>query len=1654
MSTKYSSAGRVEERIKDMLASTIEKLQHALEDGLAIVSRIWEYKARNWITCIYAADIDGDGDVEIIVGSRDGRIYCFTKTGKLRWKREIGTRTWIVTMVVSGLAFPGKEASVRIIIGTRDGKVYVLDSEGKMITRAGKPLLFDEEGKPLDPKQALQAYWFSIEYVIRSIYVDPLWQSQIIIGTEDRCVYGLDFKTGEQLWKHQTGGWVRTVFACDINKDGLDEVLFGSVDGNLYVFDLQGRPLVQHSIGHPIRTIFVEDVDKDGNIEVLASTNHKNLVALMYHEGQFEIKWERGPFENRLLTLYVSDIDNDGRKEIISGGEDKHIYIFDADGNKLWRHNHKNRIFGIATPDIDNDGLPELLIGGENKRVRAMHIRLRRGVEEKINRYYRQLGKPDPLMIPRLNVEERALLQDVLGLNTKKPVTFEQAKEQMKAGAYDEAISTLRKLEQQKVERVWHRNDIEYIRTICFRHTSKKMGREIIIGTANGSIYAFYAHGRKAWLTHLNDHIVDVQTGFIDHHKKEEIVICSSDHNLYILGGEKDPLHQTCVADTWMSSICVRAANNRGSPEIIIGSEDKKLSIYGKNLQKPEAEIQTEEGVRIVRAHTPTEENTPEIVVASLKNSIYAYKRNGKLLWSYSTHDHIKAVCIKDINGDGQAEILIGSEDRNIHVLDSTGRLLWRYYLPHSALTIDAADADQDNMVEVFVGCADGNMYVFNREGDLLWTYQAKDRIHAVRIEDIDGDGNVEIAVGSEGEFELLRVVNLQQIANAIMECWLELCHKSSTKEAIALLLKSRDPFLQAFALNKLVEQGNLESRDFDIFEEKAIESAPEVRQELAHLVPILYQTNPARARSLLRQLSTDIDFEVRNVMIEHLPALMDYDWVEGFYYLKHAAENSSRFVRRIAVRKVDELINISAETLVDREQRHQIFNLLLAAAQDKDSEWVRQEAAHTLAHFLDQHQGSLVVYIHLFIVKGLHPHIWEQIAHATRNAVVRRYITSVIPMLTDLNKSNVRERLQHMVQAQGGAVNFLYGKDLRLIYSELHRLFTLERLEEIACYQCALQWEHFNPKNQFGRNILSVLEKLDIISRPLKMYFRREDLQDRLTSLLEAIAAIDRMHEYLEQLYSTVLLAEPMSKLPDYQVFLLLLGKWQGLMQAQLNELRGKAELKVRLLTRDVHKEEQVGIWVTIKNTGRSSANDVKLTLLHSKHFEVVGSSSFETEVISPGEETNAEFILKPCGESLNLKFEVVYDGVENKTNIEDFEDCVVFRDWHQEFRPIPNPYSTGTPTHNSNLFYGRKKDVTFLKDNLTRDAKSVIVLYGQRRSGKTSLLLQLINSSVLREDIPVLIDMQRASYHITIENFLRRVAYYIMQAMKRKGISITTPESTDLKIDPINAFDIFLDQIEERLAGRKLILLIDEFEVLEEKVTSGKLQPEIFEYLRDIVQHRQNINFLFSGTHKITEYTRWYRSVFFNIAIHHRLSRLTAQDAEDLIQKPVEGYLEYEPLTVQKIRQLTADQPYLIHLMCRAIVDYCNSQRKSYVTINDVNIVLHEVMNTGRYHFDWLWDQIKPEERVVLAAIAECSKEEGRWLLLTEIEEVYRRYCIQYKNDYLQDTLKTLIEADIIELEQEDSRKSRFRIPVGLTRIWMHKEHPLDLVRMELND
>jgi hypothetical protein len=214
--------------------------------------------------------------------------------------------------------------------------------------------------------------------------------------------------------------------------------------------------------------------------------------------------------------------------------------------------------------------------------------------------------------------------------------------------------------------------------------------------------------------------------------------------------------------------------------------------------------------------------------------------------------------------------------------------------------------------------------------------------------------------------------------------------------------------------------------------------------------------------------------------------------------------------------------------------------------------------------------------------------------------------------------------------------------------------------------------------------------------------------------------------------------------------------------------------------------------------------------------------------------------------------------------------------------------------------------------------------------------------------------------------------------------------------------------------------------------------------------MQHRPSINFLLTGTHTIESLTVDYWSVFFNIARHYRLPRLGQQAAVELITQPIQKFLEYDEFAVEKIRQLTADQPYLIQLFCRSLVEHCNSLQKNYVTINDVNTVMSVVMETGQVHFTWIWDQSTTEEHIILSSIAQEGGDEGRFVSLADIERVYRHYDLRYNYARVMQVLKGLAEKEII---MEGLENSQWKIAVGLIGQWLRKEKLVKQVLLQEN-
>src|SRR6202043_3801191 len=112
-----------------------------------------------------------------------------------------------------------------------------------------------------------------------------------------------------------------------------------------------------------------------------------------------------------------------------------------------------------------------------------------------------------------------------------------------------------------------------------------------------------------------------------------------------------------------------------------------------------------------------------------------------------------------------------------------------------------------------------------------------------------------------------------------------------------------------------------------------------------------------------------------------------------------------------------------------------------------------------------------------------------------------------------------------------------------------------------------------------------------------------------------------------------------------------------------------------------------------------------------------------------------------------------------------------------------------------------------------------------------KTTLLKRLAQGDLLQQHVPVMFDMQGSALGMSVGKLFFNLAKEIQRAMADRGFPVPEARRRDYfakEEDPTYTFECFLDTIHPMLGNRKLILLLDEFEILEEQVKKGNLPQE----------------------------------------------------------------------------------------------------------------------------------------------------------------------------------------------------------------------------------
>ncbi len=382
---------------------------------------------------------------------------------------------------------------------------------------------------------------------------------------------------------------------------------------------------------------------------------------------------------------------------------------------------------------------------------------------------------------------------------------------------------------------------------------------------------------------------------------------------------------------------------------------------------------------------------------------------------------------------------------------------------------------------------------------------------------------------------------------------------------------------------------------------------------------------------------------------------------------------------------------------------------------------------------------------------------------------------------------------------------------------------------------------------------------------------------------------------------------------------------------------------------------------------------------------------------------------------------------------------------------KPVRNPYVIGNPVKGS-LFVGREDILRQLEELwIMGNQLQSVVLYGHRRMGKTSILVNIANNTG-SEITVVYLNLQRLG---EVSQGVAEVLIAISDAIA-KQLDIPSPEDEAFLKLPQRTFERYLEQVIENMSYRGMIIALDEFETIEELIKLGQLDARFMGFLRGLIQiNPTKLAFVFAGLHTLEEMTADYFEPFFASVIPINVGFFSAGATKTLLANPAsqdisitqtnqensdnpdhDFLLDYTGEALDLIYKLTSGQPYLIQLIGFLLVRNYNDQvfeqgnsRNSTFTIEDVEAVItNNLFQQGRYYFEGVWGQAKqgaPGQQEIIAALAPhpegISKDELISATGLDLEQ-------------LTAAIDTLKRHDVIE-----EKDGNYRIIVELFRRWV---------------
>jgi outer membrane protein assembly factor BamB len=274
------------------------------------------------------AQLAAGEEAALLFVSPSGYLYAYQKSGRLRWRAELGGEALGAPAV--GALLAGGARAVAVAWG---GGVSVFDAVGRRVwerrlpvAAASTPVLVD-----LDGDGRLE-----------------------VVASAGSKVVALEGNSGRIIWEYQVENTEFTVpSAGEFIRGGKPRVVVGDGRGVIHAIDERGRLLWRQDrifgpreVPEPVEyysgiaEVGLADLDGRGERQVIATTRAGETVAL---GARGERLWRFASYERKTgislnggARLAFADLDNDGQLEVVLSQQDSFVYVLGADGREKW----------------------------------------------------------------------------------------------------------------------------------------------------------------------------------------------------------------------------------------------------------------------------------------------------------------------------------------------------------------------------------------------------------------------------------------------------------------------------------------------------------------------------------------------------------------------------------------------------------------------------------------------------------------------------------------------------------------------------------------------------------------------------------------------------------------------------------------------------------------------------------------------------------------------------------------------------------------------------------------------------------------------------------------------------------------------------------------------------------------------------------------------------------------------------------------------------------------------------------------------------------------------------------------------------------------------------------------------------------------------